>query len=548
MVLDFAKQVGAQDAMTRVRLKLSEKQSQEKAKLHGLPYIDLILFPVDLKTIALIPKDEAVTGNVVSFFREHNELKIGVIDPENVSAKTTIARLQKDFHVDIYVISAHSFEKTLSFYSKIVTPKAEAHEGVLSPNTLNVDVATKLLKDTAWQKKTSASEVLGTIFGLAMVLEASDIHLEPDEESIRLRCRVDGVLQDLAHLDRSLHNSLISRIKLQANLKLNIVTTPQDGRLTAMWGEQPVDIRVSVLPSAFGESVVMRLLGVGAASLRLSSLGFQGKAEKVIRRQLDKPNGAILTTGPTGSGKTTTLYAFLSELNKPGVKIITLEDPVEYKISGIQQTPIDSRAKLTFASGLRSILRQDPDVVMVGEIRDQETAETALQAALTGHVVLSTLHTNDAAGAVPRLFSMGVKPFVIAPAINVVIAQRLVRRLCQYCRRPAQLPSELIQKVKESLNKIPVLAELPVASEPKFSHSPGCQKCGGLGYKGRIGVYEVLEVTDNMRELILKEASLLQMYNLAVQEGMATMQQDGIVKASLGLTDIEEVVRVTGSI
>jgi type II secretory ATPase GspE/PulE/Tfp pilus assembly ATPase PilB-like protein len=281
--------------------------------------------------------------------------------------------------------------------------------------------------------------------------------------------------------------------------------------------------------------------------LDIDSLGLRGKALTVIQNQLEKPNGMIITTGPTGSGKTTTLYAFIRQLNKPGVKIITLEDPVEYKVDGIQQTPIDHRVDFSFVKALRAVLRQDPDVVMVGEVRDPETAETSLQAALTGHIVLTTLHTNDAAGAVPRLLTMGVKPYIIAPAVNAIIAQRLVRRLCPNCMKNAELDESTMQKVKEVLSQIPANAEVKVPEKLQFYASSGCDQCAGLGYKGRVGVYEVMEVTDKMRELILAEPSGIAMKKEAFDQGSITMTQDGLLKALEKLTDVTEVFRVTGS-
>jgi type II secretory ATPase GspE/PulE/Tfp pilus assembly ATPase PilB-like protein len=291
----------------------------------------------------------------------------------------------------------------------------------------------------------------------------------------------------------------------------------------------------------------MRLLGTGASTLKLKDLGFSKQALEVVARQLQKPNGMVITTGPTGSGKTTSLYAFLNELNEPGVKIITLEDPVEYKLEGIVQTPIDHNHDFDFAKGLRAVLRQDPDIVMVGEIRDQETAEVALQAALTGHLVFSTLHTNDAAGAIPRLLNMGIKPFVAAPALSAVLAQRLVRRLCQNCKKPAPLSPTVMEKIQYILKQIPKNANQEVPKELLFYHSTGCEQCHNLGYQGRVGIYEVLENTEAIQALILKEnSSMAEFKKVAVSQGMVTMVQDGLLKALQGMTDVEEVFRVAG--
>jgi type II secretory ATPase GspE/PulE/Tfp pilus assembly ATPase PilB-like protein len=340
---------------------------------------------------------------------------------------------------------------------------------------------------------------------------------------------------------------LVARLKILSKLKLNVDNLPQDGRITFQYLGKPVDVRVSTLPSAYGEGIVMRLLGTGAVNLKVSELGFEGRAKNIVEESLQRPNGMIITTGPTGSGKTTTLYAFLNELNETGVKIITLEDPVEYKLEGIQQTPIDHTVDFNFAKALRAVLRQDPDIVMVGEIRDAETAEAGLQAALTGHVVLSTLHTNDAAGAVPRLITMGVKPFVIAPALNAVIAQRLVRKLCEACKQPIKLDPSVLEKVILWLKQIPENSEVTVPEKKEFFHSPGCEACHNLGYKGRIGIYEVIQVNDAMKELILKNASTTDVKKQAIADGMITMLQDGLLKALAGVTDVEEVFRVAGA-
>ena len=290
----------------------------------------------------------------------------------------------------------------------------------------------------------------------------------------------------------------------------------------------------------------MRLLGTAEVALKIAELGFRKNQEELLRKILAKPNGMAITTGPTGSGKTTTLYACLNELNEPGVKIITLEDPVEYKLEGIVQTPIDHTVDFDFAKGLRAVLRQDPDIVMVGEIRDQETAEVAMQAALTGHIVLSTLHTNDASGAIPRLLNMGIKPFVAAPALSLIIAQRLVRRLCPTCKKEARLVPQVMEKAVYILNQIPKSAQIILPKTLQFYHSAGCKECNNLGYKGRLGIYELLENTENIQALIFKQASMSEFKKASIEQGMITMAQDGLLKALDGIPDVEEVFRVAG--
>ncbi len=427
-------------------------------------------------------------------------------------------------------------------YDKVARPKTIEQDVLHISKDQDYISELKILEDET--KTFSATEILEKILGAAEKYKASDIHIEPEDHLIKVRVRLDGVLSDVLHLPKTYQKSLISRIKILSKLKLNVEDVPQDGRFSYDIQQHLTDVRVSMLPSAYGEGVVMRLLATQAISLKLDDLGFIGRARDAIMAELNKPNGMIITTGPTGSGKTTTLYAFLNQLNEPGVKIITLEDPVEYKLEGISQTPISPSKGMTFASGLRSILRQDPDIIMVGEIRDQETAEVALQAALTGHIVLSTLHTNDAAGAVPRLLNMGVKPFVIAPAMNAIIAQRLVRRICQDCKQEIKLDPFMLEKVRGILKQIPKTAGIEVPKDPKFFHGVGCDKCNHTGYKGRVGIYEVIQKTEAIEKLIFAEANTLEIKKTAIAEGMVTMIQDGMLKASMGITDVEEVLRV----
>jgi type IV pilus assembly protein PilB len=525
---------------------LQERETQKQAASLGLPYVNLQSFPLDLNVLGLFTEAEAQAAESVPFFNEVHDLRIGTVNAQNQLLKTKVNELSAKFKVSVYFISQASLRDALKLYAKVLVAKEKTEETVRVNDQADSVAALDKLKNPQIQTAASATELLSDLFGAAISLGASDIHLEPEEHLLKVRFRIDGVLQDMLHLTAALQQKIISRLKILTKLKLNVTNTPQDGRLTFFYGNKPIDVRVSLLPSGYGESVVMRLLGIGATNLKLAQLGLRGRAYEVIEQQLAKPNGMIITTGPTGSGKTTTLYAFLNELNDPGVKIITLEDPIEYKLEGIQQTPIDYRVDFSFAKGLRAILRQDPDIVMVGEIRDAETAETALQAALTGHVVLSTLHTNDSSGAVPRLVTMGVKPFIIAPAVNAIIAQRLVRRLCEKCKQPAEIAPETLQRVQKILGNISHAAGVEVPQQLQFFHSPGCQSCHNLGYQGRIGIYEVMEVNDAMKELILKDASSQTLRTQAFGDGMTTMVQDGLLKALEGITDVEEVFRVAG--
>ncbi len=536
-----------QESLNDLNRKMEEEETQAKAGNLGLPYIDLHNFPVDLSVLGLFTEQEAKEMRAVPFFKELSDLRIGTLEPKHPLLLEKIRELSVKNKVSLYLISKKSFEQALKFYGKVLRPKAAQDEVVRVEQTEDYLQVFRALQNEETQAQKSVSDLLAILFGGAMFYKASDIHLEPEDHFLKMRYRIDGVLTDRLHIAKSLQRGLVTRIKILSKLKLNVESVPQDGRITFFYLGNPVDVRVSVLPSAYGEEIVMRLLGSSAGSLKLYDLGFSDKPLEIVERAIAKPNGMIITTGPTGSGKTTTLYAFLNELNEPGVKIITLEDPVEYKLEGIVQTPIDHNHDFDFAKGLRAILRQDPDIVMVGEIRDQETAETSMQAALTGHLVFSTLHTNDAAGAIPRLLNMGIKAFVCAPALSVVIAQRLVRRLCQNCKTPAKLSPTVMEKIHSILKRIPQGASVNLPKELAFFHAPGCEACQHLGYQGRIGIYEVLENTEAVQALILAEnSSMAEFKKVALTQGMITMTQDGLLKALNGVTDVEEVFRVAG--
>lgn len=538
-----------QESLNDLNRKMQEEEAQAQSRSLGLPYINLHNFPVDLSVLGIFTEEEARISGSLPFFKDSKDLKIATISPNNQLLKQKILELSKKHNVSVYFISKKSFEQTLKYYAKVIRPKQATEDLVVLHNTENFFETLKILQDTKEQVKLNGTRLLEVIFGIAIAYKASDIHLEPENHFFKLRLRVDGVLQDILHIDKSLEHTIVSRIKILSKLKLNVETLPQDGRMSFSYSGALVDVRVSVLPSAYGEEIVMRVLGVAATNLKVAELGFRKNVLEKLEHYLARPNGMIITTGPTGSGKTTSLYSFLNQLNKPGVKIITLEDPVEYKLEGIVQTPIDHNHDFDFAKGLRAVLRQDPDIVMVGEIRDQETAETALQAALTGHLVFSTLHTNDAAGAIPRLLNMGIKPFIAAPALSCVLAQRLVRKLCSDCKKPASVSPVVMEKILYALNKLPKEAGFNISNNLVFYHSTGCQSCGGFGYKGRLGIYELLENTEEIQKLILAEnTSMAEFKKVAVSSGMLTMLQDGLLKALDGLTDIEEVFRVVGEV
>ena len=388
--------------------------------------------------------------------------------------------------------------------------------------------------------KVATTEAIEIIFGGAISVKASDIHLEPEEKNIRLRLRVDGVLQNVFEFEKKDYPLILNRIKLMGGLKINIHDAPQDGRLTLKTKEADIEVRLSALPGAYGESIVMRLLDPRTLKKDLGELGIKPELLQEIEKQLKKTTGAILTTGPTGSGKTTTLYAFLNFVNKPGIKIITIEDPIEYHIKGISQTQVEPEKGYNFSSGLRSIVRQDPDVILVGEIRDVETTEIAMHAALTGHLVFSTLHTNDAAGTIPRLIDMGAKPQIIAPAINLAMAQRLVRKLCEKCKEKIEATDKELKKISQKI-KIP-----QTKNKIHIFKVAGCQECNFTGYQGRIGIFEAFMIDEEIEKLILKSPAISEIKELVIKKGMMTMLQDGYLKILGGITDMAELERVLG--
>jgi len=420
----------------------------------------------------------------------------------------------------------------------------------ISPNII-AEVRKKVKNIPDFQKKIKefltrpVTELLEIILGGGTNLEASDIHLEPEEEEAKLRVRIDGILEDVIVFDFKIYQTLLSRIKLLSGIKLNITDRAQDGRFSILINKTAIEIRVSTLPAEHGESIVLRILNPKSL-IEIEALGLRKDLLEIFKKEIKKPNGMIIVTGPTGSGKTTTLYAFLKKINQPEIKIITIEDPIEYHLKGISQTQVDPKKGYDFASGLKAIMRQDPDVILVGEIRDLETSEIALQAALTGHLVFSTLHTNDAAGTVARLVDLGVRPVSIAPAINMIIAQRLVRKVCQKCSKFSPISQNDLKKIKEELRWLPKEIKISLKEKIKIPQAVGCRECNFTGYRGRIGIYETLLVDEKMEKFILTSPSISALREAAIKKGMVLMKQDGFLKVLEGITTIEEVERVAG--
>jgi len=533
-----------------MEIKTFESMVVAQAAKLGIPYIDLSGFPISGEALRVIPEAVAREKKVVCFYFTPEEIRVACVDYTS-DLDEFIYQLGERHHANVvlYLISERSFDNVLKYYANLPIVKPVTKDIIITDEEinrfqLNINNLQSLEEQFA---NVSITDILTLMVAAALKMTASDIHVEAEEEGIVVRYRIDGILHDVARLPKDEWKKFVSRIKLLAALKINVTDRPQDGRVTLKLTSSSLDIRVSTLPTMHGESVVMRILHSGNKGVTYDDLGLRGRSYIQLKREIERPNGMVITTGPTGSGKTTTMYAVLRTLNKPGVKIITLEDPIEIKMEGINQSQVDLSHDYTFAKGLRSILRQDPDICMVGEIRDLESAEISIQAALTGHLMLSTIHTNSASGAIPRFLSMGVKPFLLAPALNAVIGQRLVRRICPNCVEELELDSATLEKVGKIVHSLPKEEYENVAShELKFYHGKGCTKCSGLGYRGRVGIYEIFSMNKEMEQIILSgQVSEYAIQELAVKNGMITMAQDGILKALDKITTVEEVFRVS---
>ena len=458
--------------------------------------------------------------------------------PKNNKAKeledklTSLKPHKKDKEEPSHVIKPKSFETGSLKIDEKELSKIEKQIGGFDDLKNNIN-------------KVSTTKMLEAIIAGGLKFNASDIHIEPSPKDAKLRYRLDGILYNAATLNKLDYDRALNRIKITSNLKLNIHNASQDGRFTIKTGDTDIEVRVSILPSEYGETVVLRLLDPRTILKGLDSLGIHKDLLEKIKQQLKKPIGAIFTTGPTGSGKTTALYAFTNYLHSPKTKIITIEDPIEYHIEGISQTQVNPKDGYTFSNGLKSIMRQDPDIILVGEVRDAETAQIVVRAALTGHLVLSTLHTNEAAGSIPRLIDLGINPQTIPPAINMVLGQRLIRILCPKCKSPKSPPPEALLKIKENLGHLKDRFKLSkLNSSLKVYYPNKCKECSYSGYKGRVGVFEGFTISKEMEKLILKSSSMSEIKDLAIEEGMVTMLQDGYLKLVEGVTSLEEIDRV----
>lgn len=529
-----------------------ERETAARAKSLGYSYLDLNIIPVEPEALATIPLEKAREGKMAVIYRVGQKLHAAVFDPTDIKTQAIIKELgDKGYNITIIIVSLASLERAWGNYDTSLIVKSKVDQ-LLTINKKDLNDIEKSIVDLnkLTEKITSApvSETLGIIMAGAVKANASDIHLEPHIDTVRLRYRIDGVLSDMAVFPKSIYTSLANRIKMLGHAKLNISGVPQNGRFTLSIGKENTDIRLALLPSAYGDEIIMRLLYQDAASLDLDNIGLNPIILEKINHQIAKPNGMVLVTGPTGSGKTTTLYAFINVLNEPGTKIITIEDPIEYKIVGISQTAVNPEGGYTFANGLAAIMRQDPDIIMVGEMRDPDTASAGIQAALTGHLVFSTLHTNSAVGAIPRLIELGVRPALIPSATNAIIGQRLVRKICPYCKEEYAPAPEVEEKIKKALAEIPAAANIKIPDKIEtLWRSKGCPKCH-QGYKGRIGIFEVFLLSPRTEKLIIDYAPTSELEKAVIEEGMVTMKQDGILKALQGITTLSEVENAAGEV
>jgi type IV pilus assembly protein PilB len=508
-----------------------------KAASLNVQFVDITTSAIDPQALNFVPETLARRYTIIpyQFDAATETLFVATIDPLNFNLVEFLESKTRKRVVFALALAEDITKAINNSYSQNLSPEVRAALKEVAPSVQKVE--------NEYKPETNApiAKIVNTILEFAIKSRASDVHIEPQETKTRIRYRIDGILQEKLTLPRTIHESLISRLKILSDMKIDEHRIPQDGRFNYKSSTEEIDIRVSTLPTVHGEKIVMRLLRKTGGIPTLPELGFSPRSLKDIEEAITKPNGIVLVTGPTGSGKTTTLYSILTKINSPTTNIMTLEDPVEYQINGINQVQINPQAGLTFSSGLRSFLRQDPNIILVGEIRDSETTGLAIQAALTGHLVFSTLHTNDAASTIPRLIDLGAEPFLIASVLDAIVAQRILRRVCTYCKAEYTPDQPVQDDIKQVLGPL-----LPL----KYKDAPitltkgnGCEECQNSGYLGRVGIYEVLKVTKTLHTLIFKSAPADEIFAQAISEGFITMKQDGYLKALEGTTTIEEIIR-----
>ncbi|MFA5086741.1 MAG: ATPase, T2SS/T4P/T4SS family [Candidatus Paceibacterota bacterium] len=542
-----------EDFLLIKRILSEEDLNKIKAEVYDLPvFEETEELAIPIETLSIIPEESARFYKIIPLSLEENVLKIGIVNPEDIKAKEAInflARQQKH-EVAFYLISPRQFEKYVKEY------RSTEEEVDKALTELEVELGSDKTDASMFIKpgkemdplidEAPIIKMVGVILRHAVEGKASDIHIEPEEKQLRVRFRMDGILYSSLFLPLHTHPSIVARIKILSNMRIDETRVPQDGRFSARVESKEVDFRVSTLPTKLGEKVVIRVLDPSEGLRTYEEVGMMGTNIEILREAIAKPFGMILATGPTGSGKTTTLYSILRELNNPEYNVITLEDPIEYFIEGVNQSQIRPDIGYDFSQGLRSVVRQDPDIIMVGEIRDEESASLAVQAALTGHVVLSSLHTNNAIGVVPRLIDMKIKPFLLPASLNIAIAQRLALRLCPYCKEKIKPNKEIEKIILKEVANMPEAAKKTVNINDISVYKPvGCAKCSMKGEKGRIGLFEILRMTPELEGIIIEEPTELRITAEAKRQGMITMKQDGVLKALGGELSMEEVLRVT---
>ena len=541
--------VGRLDELKR---KEEEELSMILSRKYGIEYRDLTRLSINPNALQLIPEEAARAAEAAGFDIIGSKVSLGVRSPQQEKLQELVEKLtQKGFEVVEFMVSRASLEHAWDHY-KDLSLAVSTKRGIIdiAPEELKKSISTihavadvkKSIADvSAMNHVYRISKILEIVLAGAFALDASDIHIEPEDEEVRMRYRLDGVLNDVATFDKETHELLLSRLKLLSGLKLNIKDAAQDGRFSIVLDKTEIEVRTSVIPGGYGETVVMRLLNPDTIAVPFEALGMEPKLKALVEREIKKPNGMLLNTGPTGSGKTTTLYACMRLVNSPEIKIITIEDPIEYHLKGVVQTQVEKN--YTFLEGLRSALRQDPDVIMVGEIRDEEVARTAIDAALTGHFVFSTLHTNNAAGTFPRLTDLGVDPKVFGSAVSVAMAQRLVRKLCPKCKKQVPLDEKAQAMIDKTLAELRDKSQIP--ADTKHAYEPvGCAACNNLGFKGRIGVFEAIVVDAEMDALLRTLPSEHDIQKVQKQKDLLTMEEDGILKVLNGVTSLDELNRV----
>ncbi len=537
-----------------LRKQEEEALAETLSAKYGVPYLDLTVTPINIDALRVIGEIETREAQIAVFNEIDKVLSIGALSPENPKTTDTLKKLEaKGYTIQLFMVSHASLNKVWDRY-KDLSYSFETKSGALDISNEQItdflakvhtipDVQNLIGEVLKMKKSYRISRIMEIILAGAMATGSSDIHLEPEEDYVRLRYRLDGILTEILQFDLDTFKLLLSRLKLISNLKLN-VGGAQDGRFSIKIGANEIEIRTSMLPGAYSESVVLRVLNPNSISVPLSDLGIHPKLLDVIFHEISKPNGMMLLTGPTGSGKTTTLYALLKKIHTPEVKIITIENPIEYHLPGVVQTQTDEKKNYGFVEGLRSALRQDPDVIMIGEIRDSETAQIAVNSALTGHLVFSTLHTNNAAGTFPRLVDLGVDPKIISSALNLAMAQRLVRKLCVSCKKQIDLVDTEKTIVDKILGTIEDKTYFEGIDATHRWSAVGCEKCNMTGYKGRIGVHEAIVMSPSIEEIVRTNPSERDIKKAAESQKMLTLTQDGIIKVLNGITTLEELKRI----